>query len=233
MSGSAFSPLRVTAWVLIALGAVLFLSFLGRVGRASFRRIQPVNVWARYAQEASPYGRRRGRTWGAVGGILLLLLALLVAGAGWGLFCLERAARAYAPFPSDEVAGRVQCLPLGEGTSGAMTCTVSLERPAYSETVRLAGVRWGVEVEVLAWDPALERFGLSSGYRVLRLLGLGAEGQVTAEATLPAARGLSDALLRLGRRFVQVRRQTLSGQATSERFYELTVSRAGFSLREW
>jgi len=212
---------------------VLFLGLLGRALRAVVRRVQPVNVWARYAQESSPYRRRRGKAWGTLGVILLLLLSSLLAAAGWGLLSLEKAARAYAPFPSDAVAARVECVAGGDQVTGAMTCTLSMERPVYSETVRLRGEYWAVEGEVLAWHPNLERFGLPSGYRVLRLLGLGAEGQIVSEIALPAPGGLSAPVLRLGGRFVQARRQILSGEVARDRFYELTVSRAGFSLQEW
>lgn len=236
MLETTFSPLRLAAWVLLALGGVLLLTLLWRIVRLLWQRFRPLNVWARYAEESSPFRRRRSAARAWLGGILLLLLGLLLGGAGWGLLQLEDAMQAYIPFPSDRVAAQVQCLPAKDAqAAAAMTCSLVVDDPAYTETVTLEGVRWGLEGELLVWDPALERYGLRSGYRLLRLIGYDAEEQIKEASEVPHAPGLPLPLIQLGNRlpFVQAHRVTVSDEVVADRFYELVISREGVSLREW
>ncbi len=232
----ALSPIRLIAWGLVALGGILFLSLLLRPIQGLWRRFQPLNVWVRYAEEASPYPRRRRRTWRWLGTLFLLLLGVLLVAGGWVLMYLESASWTYLPFPPDERVARVQCIPAGEGSAFPTLCSLSLAgSPPYTATV--SGVQWTIEGEVLRWDAALEGLGLRSGYRLLRLVGYDGEGRVVEETALPSASGgLGDFFLRLGARwpFWQLSRQVLSSDSVkSGDFYELVVSPAGFSLKKW
>ncbi|MGB9723011.1 MAG: hypothetical protein ACP5OO_09555 [Chloroflexia bacterium] len=233
---AGISPIRLIAWGLLALGVLLFLSLLARPIQSLWRRFQPLNVWVRYAEEASPYPRRRRRGWRRLGVLLLLLLGLLLIASGWGLMYLEAASRAYLPFPHDELVARVHCLPAGEGSPFPTLCSLNLVGPSpYTATV--SGLQWTVEGEVLRWDPSLEELGLRSGYRLLRLIGYDGEGRAIEETVLPAAPdGLGDFFLWLDARlpFFQLSRQVLSSDSVeSGDFYELVVSPAGFSLKKW
>jgi hypothetical protein len=117
-----------------------------------------------------------------------------------------------------------------------MTCSLNLESPPLTETITLEGIRWGIEGEMLVWDPALEDFGLQSGYRVLHLLGYDASGQVTDHVGFSSSEGeLDERFFRLANRapFLQIRRDTVYGGAVEDRFYDLIVSQSGFSVREW
>lgn len=234
MPGASFSVLRMIGWGLIVLGGILLLSLLWRAFVGLWRRLQPLNVWSRYAEEASPFRRRRVAFWGWVGGGLIFLLALILGAAGWLVLFVEDHAAGYTPFPADEVVARVECLAV-EQASGTMSCGLTLQEQ-QPVTVTLAGVRWGLEGEVLTWDPALERLGLRSGYRLLRLVGYDTAGRVGGSYLIPTADeglgivfGWIDSRLPL----VQARQQTATGDAAVGTFYELTVARPGFALRKW
>lgn len=236
MPGTEFSPLPITAWGLIALGGVLLLSLLGRLGQAFRRRFRPVNVWARYAQESSPHRRRRGGLWGCLSTFLLLLLALLSAGAGWSLLRLDMALQVYEPFPRENIAARIQCVPVDVQVSSTMTCSLSMESPVYSDTLILQGGRWGLHGEMVAWDSTLENLGLRSGYRLIQLESYDPQGRVVDVVALPSTgTGLGTVLIWLDRYvpFVVVEQKVISGEAVAGQFYELIVSREGFALREW
>jgi hypothetical protein len=196
--------------------------------------MQPLNVWSRYAEESSPFRRRRTAFWRGLGTLLVLFLALLFAAAGWLILFVEDRGQQYASFPVDEIVARVQCVPAAQPAS-SMSCALTLkEQDPY--TVTLSGVRWGMTGEVLTWDPALERLGLQSGYRLLRLEGYDAGGAVVAVHDFPVTgKGLDWLFPVLGERFpvVQANRQVATGDAIVGTFYELTVSRAGFSLHKW
>ncbi len=231
---AGLSPIRLIAWGLFALGGLLFLSLLLRPIQSLWRRFQPLNVWVRYAEEASPYPRRR-RSWRWLGVLLLLFFCFLLVAGGWGLGYLEEASRTYLPFPHDELVARVHCFPAGEGSFPTL-CSLSLVgSPPYTTTV--SGLQWTIEGEVLRWDASLEGLGLRSGYRVLRLVGYDGEGRALEEKALPSASGgPGDFFLWLGDRlpFLRLSRQVLSSDAVeSGDFYELVVSPAGFSLKKW
>ncbi len=234
MSGTALSPIDLSAWFLIGLGGLLLLSLVIRLIRWLVRRFRPVSVWQRYTEEASPFRRRRRGGWTALGALLTLLFGALLIGLGWGGLRTRAALQVYRPFPQEETIGQVQCLP-DEAAGDRMTCTLRLTDPPLTETVVLPGARWGLEGEVWVWDPRLEELGFSSGYRLLHLVGYDQAGQVLAGAELPSAQGMEDWLLRLGAvaPFVRVQRDTLYGEAADDRFYELSVSPDGFALREW
>ncbi|MGC8873348.1 MAG: hypothetical protein ACP5SI_02720 [Chloroflexia bacterium] len=228
------SGVQIAAWTAMGLGAVLIFSLLLRGGQALWRRFQPVNVWARYAEEASPYRRRRGRALGCLGVALWLLAGVGLAGAGWGLLTLDKALGAYAPLPSDGVAAGLRCWPGASEPPGTMGCQLTVESPVYSDTLSLRGSRWGLEGEVLVWDPRLEPFGLRSGFRLLRVVGLGLEGEPLDQVLLPGSSGGVDVRwLRPAGRWFFYQRQFLEGEAVPNRFYEVTVSRNGFALRSW
>ncbi len=225
---------HLTAWTAIGLGAVLFFSLLVRGAQALLRRLQPMNVWARYAEESSPYRRRRGHTLGCLGALLLFVGGVLLLGAGWGLLALDRALEAYAPLPTDGVVASLRCWPGAEEPPGTMGCALTVEHPAYSETLSLRGSRWGLEAEVLVWDPALEQFGLRSGVRLIRVLGLSTDGETLDQALLPTSSGGLDARwLRPAGRLLFYQRQLLQGEVVPDRFYEVTVSRSGLAVRSW
>ncbi|MBN1485117.1 MAG: hypothetical protein JXA37_10370 [Chloroflexia bacterium] len=236
MAGLDFSPLRVTAWVLIALGGVLLLSLLWRLLQGIRSRFLPVNVWERYAQESSPYRYRSSGLWGCLGTLAILFLGLLLGGAGAGLLWVQQGLQDYAPLPEGEVVAQVRCRPAEVASGEAMSCTLSLMDPVYSDTLSLGGLRWGLQGELIAWKEPLEEFGLSSGYRLLRLEAYDPRGQLVDSVALPGSDGgLGQILPWLGRLefLVRARQQVLSGEAAGNQFYELTVSRQGFSLREW
>lgn len=234
MPESTFSVLRLIGWGGIALGAILLLSMFGRTGLRLWRRMQPLNVWTRYAEESSPFRRRRTAFWRALGTLFLLLLAVLFAAAGWLVLFVEERGQQYTPFPVDEIVARVDCVP-AEQTGSSMDCTLTLKKQV-PYTVTLAGVRWGITGEVLTWDPALERLGLQSGYRLLHLEGYDAGGAVVAVHTFPmTGQGLGWLFPVLSNRVpvVQANRQIATGDVIVGTFYELTVTRAGFSLHKW
>lgn len=233
---AGLSPIRLIAWGTLALGGLLFLSLLARPIQSLWRRFQPLNVWVRYAEEASPYPRRRRRSWRWLGTLLVLFLCFFLVAGGWGLMYLEDASQTYLPFPHDELVARVRCLPAGEGSAFPTLCALSLAgSPPYTATV--PGLQWTVEGEVLRWDASLEGLGLRSGYRLLRLVGYDGEGRAIEETALPSATGgLGDFFLWLDARlpFLQLSRQILSSDSVkSGDFYELVVSPAGFSLKKW
>jgi len=234
MAGTA--PIRLIAWGLLALGGLLFLSLLLRPIQSLWRRFQPLNVWARYAEEASPYPRRRRSGWRWLGALLLLLFCFLLGGSGWLLLYLEEASRTYLAFPHDELVARARCLPAGEGSPFPTRCVLNLVgSPPYTATV--SALQWSIEGEVLRWDSSLEGLGLRSGYRLLRLVGYDGEGRVVEEQALPSAPGgLGDFFLWLDARWplFQLSRQVLSSDGVkSGDLYELVVSPAGFSLKKW
>ncbi len=236
MPGTAISPVHATAWGLIALGGVVLLFLLGRLLQSIWRRVQPLNVWVRYAEEASPYRRRRIRNWSWLGTLFLLLLALVLVGAGGGLLWLGNAVQGYQPFSPDTVVARLRCSSMEEGSDEAMTCSMALNTSSGPYTVTVQGARWEIQGETLVWDPALERFGLRSGYRLLHLVMYDAGGRVLASQELPTpAGGLGSFLPWLDSRFpfVQARLEVASGEAIAETLYELSASRAGFSLKKW
>jgi hypothetical protein len=221
---------------------VILISQTVRAIRVVWHRFRPLNVWARYAQEASPYRRRPGRTWGVLASILAVIASLVLVGIGGGLLYLEKASRAYTSFPSEEatasgkVIAQVQCLPGADEADMVLSCTLVVDNQPDSVSATIEGVRWDLEAEVLIWTPALERFGLHSGYRLLRLVAYGPAGQVTAEIDLPTTGGgLGSVIPWLeGRfRFVQARQEIVSGETSSDTFYEINVSRSGFSLQQW
>jgi hypothetical protein len=219
---------------LIGLGAVLLFSLLLRAGQALWRRLQPMNVWARYAEEASPYRRRRTRTLGCIGIFLWLAVALLLLGAGWGLLALDRALDSYAPLPADGVLATLQCWPGESDPPGTMGCLLTVEPLAYTQTLSLRGSRWGLDAEAIVWDRTLEQFGLRSGFRLIRVVGLGPEGEALDQAWLPfSGRGLDIRWLRPAGRLLFYQRQLVQGDVTPDRVYEVTVSRSGFALRSW
>lgn len=231
-----FSPLRLTAWAVLALGSIVLLSQIWRAARAIRQRVRPVSVWARYAQEASPYRRRPSRTWGVLGTILTVLVAVVLVAIGGGLLFLEVAVRAYTPFPLDETIAQVQCVPGVDEANSVPSCLLEIYSATgpYSSTIE--GVRWELEGEVLVWAPALERFGFRSGYRLLRLAGYSPAGQVGAKLDLPSGgRGLGALFPWVDERFrfVQARRELISGEASAETLFEISVSRSGFSLQQW
>lgn len=233
---AGISPIRLIAWGILALGGFLFLSLLARPIQSLWRRFQPLNVWVRYAEEASPYPRRRRRSWRWLGVLLLLLLCFLLIAGGWGLMYLEDASHTYLPFPHNEPIARIRCFPAGEGSTFPTLCSLNLVGPPpYTATV--SGLQWTIEGEVLRWDASLEGLGLQSGYRLLRLVGYDSEGQVTGETTLPSVPGgLGNFFLWLDARlpFLQLSRQVLSSDSVkSGDLYELVVSPAGFSLEKW
>jgi hypothetical protein len=220
-------------WGLLALGGILLLSLVWRATLGLWRRLQPLNVWVRYAEEASPFRRRR-QIWGGVGIVVVLLLSLCLGVAGGAALYVENRGVAYVPFPVDEVVARVQCLPV-EQVSGTMSCTLTLKEQA-PYVVTLEGVRWGMEGEVLTWDPAWERLGLRSGYRLLRLVSYDAAGRIVATHNLSTAgAGLGFLFSWLDSRFpmVAAREEVAVGDVVVGTFYELTVTRAGFALRKW
>lgn len=234
MPEPTFSVLRLIGWGGVALGAILLLSLLGRAGLRLWQRMQPLNVWVRYAEESSPFRRRRTAFWRVVGTLFTLLLALLFAAAGWLILFAEQRGQHYAAFPVDEIVARVQCVPAAQPVS-SMSCALTLNKQS-PYTVTLAGVRWGITGEVLAWDPALERLGMRSGYRLLRLEGYDAGGAVVAVHEFPTTgKGLDWLFPVLSDRFLVVRanRQVATGDVIVGTFYELTVTRAGFSLYKW
>lgn len=232
MPETGLSPLRLVAWGLLALGGLLWIALLVRLIQTIWQRFQPLNVWARYAQEASPFRRRRQPTWGCLGLLVLLLLGTVLVGAGAGLLLLESATREYAPLPAEgAVVARVQCGPAGESAA----CTLRLEgnTAPYSDTIH--GSRWEIVGEVVIWDTALEKFGLRSGYRLLRMVGRDAQDQIVQDIALPdASNGWGELASWLDNRlpFVQVRREVASGTITEKTLYDLRVSRAGFLLQE-
>ena len=233
MPGASFSVLRMISWGLLILGGILLLSLAWRAALGVWRRLQPLNVWTRYAEEASPFRRRR-QIWGGVGVLVTLLLALGLGALGGLALYVENRGTAYVPFPTDELVARVQCLPVEEA-SGTMSCTLTL-REQTPTTVILEGVRWGLEGEVLTWDPAWERLGLRSGYRLVRLVSYDAAGRIVAAHDLPTTgAGLGFLFAWLDRRFpmVQARLQMAAGDVVAGTFYELAVTRAGFALRKW
>ncbi len=234
MPAASFSALRLIAWGALVLGGILLLSQVGRAGLALWRRLQPLNVWARYNEESSPFRRRRTHFWPWLGTILVLLLAVALGLFGWGLLRLENRSQTYRLFPLDGVAARIQCRPAPE-TPRTMSCGLQLggQEPI---TYTLSGVRWGLEGEVLTWDPALERMGMHSGYRLVRLVGYDSAGQVLYFVDLADPDdGLGPWFTLLGSRWplVQARRQVASGEASGGAFFELTVTRSGFSLQKW
>lgn len=234
MPAASFSALRLIAWGALVLGGILLLSQLGRVGLALWRRLQPLDVWARYAEESSPYRRRRARFWSWMGVILVLLLIVALGLFGWSLLRLEQRSQAYRPFPLDGVVARIQCHPAPE-TPRTMSCGLQLggQEPI---TYTLSGVRWGLEGEVLTWDPALERMGMRSGYRLVRLVGYDSAGQVLYFVDLADpddGLGMWFALLDDRLPLVQARRQVASGEVAAGTFFELAVTRSGFSLQKW
>lgn len=234
MPEPTFSVLRLIGWGGIALGAILLLYLLGRAGLRLWRRMQPLNVWTRYAEESRPFRRRRTALWRGLGTLFALLLALFFAAAGWLVLFAEERGQHYTPFPVDEIVARVQCVPAAQPTS-SMSCALTLkEQDPY--TVTLAGVRWGLTGEGLIWDPALERLGMRSGYRLLRLEGYDAGGAVVAVHSFPVAGpGLGWLFPVLDNRLpiVEANRQVATGDVIVGTFYELTVTRAGFSLHKW
>lgn len=234
MPEATFSILRLIGWAGVALGSIILLSLLGQIGLRLWRRMQPLNVWARYAEESSPFRRRRTAFWRGVGILLLVLLALAFGVAGGLVLFIEERGQDYTPFPVDEIVARVACVP-AEQPLGAMSCTMALqEQVPY--TVTLTGVRWGLTGEVLAWSPALERLGMRSGYRLLRLEGYNAGGTVVAVHDFPVSGpGLDWLFALLGQRFplVRAQRQVAAGDVVVGTFYELTVTRAGFALHKW
>ncbi len=232
---AGISSIRLIAWGLFVLGGLLFLSLLLRPIQSLWRRFQPLNVWVRYAEEASPYPRRR-KGWRWLGILLLLLLCFLLIASGWVLLYLEEGSQTYLPFPHDERVAQVQCFPAGEESAFPTLCSLNLVGPLpYTTTV--SGLQWTVEGEVLRWDASLEGLGLRSGYRLLRLVGYDGEGRAVEEKTFPSASGgLGDFFLWLDARwpFLQLSRQILSSDSVkSGDFYELVVSPAGFSLKKW
>jgi hypothetical protein len=234
MPEATFSVLRLIGWGGIALGGILLLSLLGRGGLRLWRRMQPLKVWARYAEESSPFRRRRTAFWRGLGTLLILLLAVLFGAAGGLVLFVEERAQDYTLFPVDEIVARVQCVPV-EQPIGSMSCALALEEQEPF-TVTLAGVRWGITGEVIAWDPALERLGVRSGYRLLRLEGYDAGGTIVAVHDFPVAgKGLDWLFNVLDSRLPVVRanRQVATGDVIVGTFYELTVTRAGFSLHKW
>lgn len=232
MVESGLAPVRLLAWGLFVLGGLLWMALLTRLVQGIWQLFQPLNVWARYAQESSPYRRRRGRGGGIVASLLLFFLGALLVGAGWGLLRLEIATQDYLAFPSapGQVA-RVEC-----GTASTpLTCTLTLEGPLAPSAVTLRGVRWEITTEVLVWDPAWENFGLRSGYRLLSLVGRDAQGRIVQEMDLSgAAVGLGELAPWMGNRlpFVQARREMAAGAAEAGTLYQLYVSPAGFSVQK-
>lgn len=234
MPVATFSVLRLIGWGGIALGGVVLLSLFGRAGLRLWRRMQPLNVWVRYAEESSPFRQRRTAFWRGLGNLVVLLLALAFGVAGWLVLFVEERTQDYTPFPVDEIAARVQCVP-EEQPIGSMSCALALKEQTPI-TVTLAGVRWGLTGEVVAWDPALERLGVRSGYRLLRLEGYDAGGAVESVHEFPVAgKGLDWFFVVVGSRFplVQANRQVATGDVIVGTFYELTVTRAGFALHKW
>ncbi len=247
MPGTFSSPLNLVAWGLLFLGGILWLSLLFRIVQMILQQARPINVWARYAEEYSPYRRRRSNAWGWLAAVLLMIAGLVLVASGWGLLRLVQATAAYTPLAEDEVAARLQCTPLfppAEGdesepavvTSTAAVCALSIGNQSTPYTLTVQSGHWGIEGEVLVWSPALERFGLRSGYRLLRLASYDDQGQVVAQtALLSSPGGLGSTLNFLDNRFpfVQASNQAARGEATAETLYELAVSRSGFFLRQW
>jgi hypothetical protein len=234
MPATTFSVLRLIGWGGIALGAVILLSLFGQAGLRLWRRMQPLNVWARYAEESSPFRRRRTAFWRGVGTLFVLLLAVALAAFGWLVLFVEARGHEYTPFPADEIVARVQCVP-AEQPAGSMSCVLTLEEQSPF-TVTLAGVRWGITGEVLTWNPTIERLGLRSGYRLLRLEGYDTGGNVAAAYDLSLkGKGLDWLFAVLGSRlpFVQATRQLAAGDVIVGTFYELKVTRAGFAMNMW
>jgi hypothetical protein len=228
------TPLQLTAWGLVVLGGLLLLLVLGRAITVVWQRLQPLNVWARYSEESSPFRRRR-RSWGWVGTLTLLLLGLLLAGAGGGLLALQGAMQVYAPLALDTVAARVQCASAEQAGGGPVSCVLALNGATGPFTTTVQGVRWAIEGEALVWDEGLERFGLRSGYRLVRLVTYDAAGRATIDRSLPAAEGgLGDLFSWLDGRFsfVQALKEKADGEVTAGALYELTISRSGFTLQK-
>ncbi len=228
------TPLRLTAGGLAILGGLVLLLLLGRAVVAIWQRFQPLNVWARYAEESSPFRRRR-RSWGWVRTVLLLLLVLLLGAASGLLFYLDSAGQAYAPFVPDTVAARVQCATAEAAAGGPVSCALTLMGAGGPFTTTVQGVRWAIEGEALVWDERLEGFGLRSGYRLLRLVGYDEAGRVMVDRTLPAAGGgLGGLFPWLDSRFPFVRalQQEAAGEVSAGTLYELTPARSGFVLKK-
>ncbi len=247
MPGTNASPLNLVAWGLLLLGGILWLSLLFRVVQAVWQQARPINVWARYAEEYSPYRRRRSSAWRWLSALLLLCGGLVLVAGGWGLLRLTQVTATYTPLAEDEAAARLQCTPLFPPTMGdesepaaitstAAVCSLTIGSQTTPFTLTVQSGHWGIEGEVLVWSPALERFGLRSGYRLLRLASYDDQGQVVAAtAPLSPPGGLGAALNLLGGRFpfVQASNQVARGEAAAETLYELAVSRSGFFLRQW
>lgn len=234
MSGTALSSLRLVAWGALALGGILLLSLALRLAQGMWRRMAPLNVWRRYAEEASPH-RRRPRQWGWLGGVAALLLAFLCLGVGGALLYLEKTGAAYAPFPPDEHVAQVRCVP-EEEPAERMVCSLITGSPDSAASVTLSEAEWGLEAELLVWEPLGEQLGLRSGYRLLRYGEYDEAGSFSSPVLLSAeSEGMGEFLRRLGEflPFYRVERVIFSEQASAQRFYELEVSRAGFSLLEW
>ena len=232
MPETGLCPLRVVVWGLLALGGLLWIALLVRLIQTIWQHFQPLNVWARYAEESSPYRRRRRPAWGCLGFLLLVLAGALLIGSGAGLWMLEDATREYARLPAENaVVAQVQCGPADE----ALSCHLALLTASSPYTVTIQGVKWEIVGEVVVWNPALEGFGLRSGYRLLRLVSRDAQERIVQDIALPgASTGLGELVPWLDGHFpfVLARREAASGVAAEQVRYDLRVSRAGFSLHK-